>query len=671
MYQITLTDQNKTVQAAPGETLLEVLRRAGAQPDAPCGGHGRCGKCRVQIRRGAAGPAGADGADSLSSAAVAGDAKNVNGANASADASWEKVLSCQTTIDADLAVRAVRTEADVQVLTEGTAAGGGDRERVFRPAVRQVCVNVRPCPKGESISDWTRLEEALRAATDPLTGEPLLPGGPALTGEPLLSGGRELPVCLEAASSLGRILAETGGQVWVILSAGQVLAVSAEERPVCMAAFDIGTTTVAAYLLDARDGRELAVSSCLNPQAPYGADVINRANYVLEHGTAEITGCIREAVSSLIVDMTAQAGVTAEDVYAVSIAGNTCMHHLFLGISPDSLVHAPYNPAVSSAMLLRASDFGIRAARRALLWMLPNIAGFVGADTVACLISSEIADQAEWTLLIDIGTNGEMVLARGGELAACSTAAGPAFEGAGISCGMRGSEGAISAVRFDENGSWDYDVIGDVAPVGICGSGLLDAAACLLRSGRMDETGELEDGELVLADETVSGSGKPVPADVSVSGSGEPVPADESMRGSDRLMPAGGSGRKVSVTQKDIRSLQLAKAAIASGVHLLAGAQGIALGEISQVWLAGAFGSFLSPESACDIGLIPPVLRGRIRPIGNAAGEGAKCVLRDVRRFEEAKALAARTKFLELATLPEFQDRFVDELSFPEEESYA
>jgi len=653
MYQITLSDQNKTVQAAPGETLLEVLRRAGAQPDAPCGGHGRCGKCRVQIR------------------------KNAD------DASWEEVLSCQTTIDADLAVRAVRTEADVQVLTEGTAAGGGDRERVFRPAVRQVCVNVRPCPKGESISDWTRLEEALRAATDPLTGEPLLPGGPALTGEPLLpggpaltgepllSGGRELPVCLEAASSLGRILAETGGQVWVILSAGQVLAVSAEERPVCMAAFDIGTTTVAAYLLDARDGRELAVSSCLNPQAPYGADVINRANYVLEHGTAEITGCIREAVSSLIVDMTAQAGVTAEDVYAVSIAGNTCMHHLFLGISPDSLVHAPYNPAVSSAMLLRASDFGIRAARRALLWMLPNIAGFVGADTVACLISSEIADQAEWTLLIDIGTNGEMVLARGGELAACSTAAGPAFEGAGISCGMRGSEGAISAVRFDENGSWDYDVIGDVAPVGICGSGLLDAAACLLRSGRMDETGELEDGELVLADETVSGSGKPVPADVSVSGSGEPVPADESMRGSDRLMPAGGSGRKVSVTQKDIRSLQLAKAAIASGVHLLAGAQGIALGEISQVWLAGAFGSFLSPESACDIGLIPPVLRGRIRPIGNAAGEGAKCVLRDVRRFEEAKALAARTKFLELATLPEFQDRFVDELSFPEEESYA
>ena len=593
MSTITFINENKTVHAEKGENLLILMRRAGFEPDAPCGGNGKCGKCKVTLGDGST------------------------------------VLACQTKIEGDLTITDIHgTPQDAQILMDAsipegktatvteTEAGNEASEEApsTGPMLEERKVFVRPCPNGESISDWTRFAEGL---------------------------GKKVRVNPYVSSKVGRMARGNKGTVYAVLFGGEVMDVFPESRDLYAAAFDIGTTTVAGYLLRLiKAGEEetekktepvvVTTDSCMNPQAQYGADVINRANYALENGMEEITACIHAAIQRLIESMAKKAGISTEDIYLISVAGNTCMHHLFLGIDVDSLVHAPYNPSVSDPMILRTSDYELSIHPAGRLLMLPNIAGFVGADTVACLVATGLAEQDDWTLLIDIGTNGEMVLGRRHNMAACSTAAGPSFEGAGISCGMRGSAGAISKVVWAED-HWECGVIGDGKARGICGSGLLDLAAELLRSGQMDEYGELDESPIVLADEEHGENGKPV-----------------------------------TFEQKDVRQLQLAKAAIASGVHLLAKKQGIELDEIKTVWLAGAFGSFLSPVSACRIGLIPEELDGRISAVGNAAGEGAKLVLMDARMWRYARQLSSEAGFLELAAMPEFQDRFVDELMFPE-----
>ncbi len=586
MYKIFVKNENRYIFSRPDETILQALRREGMVMNAPCGGLGKCGKCKVLV----------EGKGQL--------------------------LACQEKAEDGMVIDTTGAGLDTdqaQILTESFVNKNTDK--AVYPLLRYVRIPVRPCPAGESVSDWTRFKE----------GASVCPGIQAdhLQPDPAISSliGPQLKGFLRSHKG-------ESGMLYAAIVSDRVLHVSAEPFPAYMAAFDIGTTTVAGYLINTETGQTAATVSCMNPQAQYGADVIARANYTLEHEAEPVSRCIREALNELLSQMARQARIISEDIYLISIAGNTCMHHLFLGISVDSLVHAPYNPAVSERMMLRAADYGIHANPRALLAMLPNIAGFVGADTVACLVSSKLAEQKEWTLLIDIGTNGEMVLGKEHRMAACSTAAGPAFEGAGISCGMRGAAGAISKALWEED-HWAFEVIGNEKIRGICGSGLLDITAQLLESGQMDETGDMDDIEsILLASPEQSATGKEI-----------------------RLL------------RKDIRQLQLAKAAIATGVRLLAKKMSVDLGEIRQVWLAGAFGSFLSPDSACTIGLIPPELRGRIRAIGNAAGEGARDVLLDGEMWDYAAMTAHTTEFLELASMPEFNDTFIDEIMFPEAES--
>ena len=257
--------------------------------------------------------------------------------------------------------------------------------------------------------------------------------------------------------------------------------------------------------------------------------------------------------------------------------------------------------------------------------ILPNIAGFVGADTVGCLLATRLDTLNDLTLMIDIGTNGEMVLGNKSRRIACSTAAGPAFEGAKIECGMRGAPGAIDHVKVS-NGTLSYHVIGDVAATGLCGSGLLDLIAGLLETEAISESGRMETGDIF------------------------PI-----------------AGTKVYLSQKDVREVQLAKAAIRAGIELMCQAMGVKVEEIRQVLLAGAFGNYLDPQSACAIGMIPPVLRDRICPIGNAAGEGARLAALSAEEYEYSKVLAAEAEFLELASMPAFNDCYVDCLCFEEE----
>ena len=377
-------------------------------------------------------------------------------------------------------------------------------------------------------------------------------------------------------------------------------------------AFDIGTTTIVAYLMDGHTGALLARESCMNPQSQFGADVISRIQQVLEEGGDAMSACVREAMAQLTARAAETAKISPEQITAAAIVGNTAMHHLLLNIDPSSLVIPPYMPNVSQALELGCAR------------ILPNIAGFVGGDTVGCMVATRFDALEELTLLIDIGTNGEMVLGNKHRRIACSTAAGPAFEGAKISCGMRGAEGAVDHVTL-ENGEVKYHVIGDTSPQGLCGSGLLDLVAVLLELEILDESGYLEGKEYRLCD-------------------------------------------NVTLTQKDIREVQLAKAAIRAGIELLAEQLGIQVEDIQTVYLAGAFGNYLNPGSACRIGMIPPVLRDRIRPIGNAAGEGSKLCALSREEFQYSQRLAENTEFLELASLPQFQDYYVDALEFCEEE---
>jgi len=475
MKQFTVIFQpdNITVQADSGTNLLQAQITAGLRPDAPCGGKGTCGKCKV----------------------------TVGGC---------EVLACQTVIDRDLTVFTEK-EAGEKILTTGLSAG--------------------TVPEGR------------------------------------------YPYVL---------------------------------------AFDIGTTTVVAYLMDGIGGTQIGTASCKNPQGQFGADVISRLEYVLQGGGTELQSCIREAMIHLMKTLCTQAGIAETEIGTVSIVGNTAMHHLLLGIDPKPLVTPPYMPAVFEAIEKEKAR------------ILPNIAGFVGGDTVGCMVATRFDQQEALSLMIDIGTNGEMVLGNKFRRIACSTAAGPAFEGAKISCGMRGAEGAVDHVWLEE-GQVKYHVIGEAAPEGLCGSGLLDLVAVLLDLEIIDESGRMEEKQYTLCE-------------------------------------------NVTLTQKDVREVQLAKAAIRAGIELLSEKLGKEVSEIQRVYLAGAFGNYLNPASACRIGMIPPVLLDKITPIGNAAGEGAKLCALNREEYLYSQRLAADTEFLELASLPNFQDCYVDALEFEEDD---
>ena len=497
--------------------------------------------------------------------------------------------------------------------SEKILTDGFNREVVFEPGLRMVQVELEKARPGEKRSDWQRLLDELAEMDSDVEPE-------------------RMEVDLKLAGELYGMRRDSDDW-YVIYSGRRILEMRKQAGRRCLAAFDIGTTTIAGYLLDSEDGRMLAVESRMNPQAQYGADVIMRANYALEHGTDVLSRCIREAVNEMLGVLAGDAGISREDIFQVCIVGNTCMHHLFLGISPASLVHAPYTPAVSERLVLNAGDYGLDVQRKAELIMLPDIAGYVGADTCGCLLALRQDQKDEISLMIDIGTNGEMVLGNRNRLVTCSTAAGPAFEGAKIECGMRGAAGAVDHVKY-ENGKWDYTTVGNQPAVGLCGSGLIDLVAGLLDAGMLDENGALSSGQ--------------------------------EKQGVFMLVPLeqAGNERGVYLTQKDIGEVQLAKAAIAAGIQMLMKRLGITEEEICSVYIAGAFGNYMDPVSAGKIGLLPAALVKKVKPVGNAAGEGAKIALVNEREMLEMDELVGKIDFVELAASGDFQDYFIDELGF-------
>jgi uncharacterized 2Fe-2S/4Fe-4S cluster protein (DUF4445 family) len=415
---------------------------------------------------------------------------------------------------------------------------------------------------------------------------------------------------------------------------------AAANRPIFGIAADIGTTTVVVKLIDMKTGQVAAIAADLNPQTQFGDDVISRIAYAqTDEKLAEINKLIVNRLNDLVADCCKLADVHNGDIYEICIVGNTTMNHIFLRLPIKQLGQAPYKAFSLTTKDSSPKDIGLQVNPCGNVHTVANIAGFVGADTTAVAIATGLDSADEMTLAIDIGTNGEVVLGTRNKLFAASCAAGPAFEGARITCGSRAAEGAIEAVVLT-NGDIDLDVIGGGRPVSICGSGLIDAVAVLLDLGIIDSTGRFTESAS-LKNRLIKINRQP--AFVLAYHDDAPV---------------------VFLTQKDIREVQLAKAAIRAGIRLLQNRLSITDADIKQIYLAGAFGNYIRPQSALRIGLLPNVPIDRIHSVGNAASSGAQLILVSSHWRKLAADLAHKIQYVEIAHDPHFESTFADSMLF-------
>jgi uncharacterized 2Fe-2S/4Fe-4S cluster protein (DUF4445 family) len=398
-------------------------------------------------------------------------------------------------------------------------------------------------------------------------------------------------------------------------------------------AVDLGTTNCAGFLMDLASGKRLATLGIENPQTGYGADLVSRINHAIrsEAGAAELSRGAITAIGELARDLCEAVDAETEDIVDVAVCGNTAMHHLLLGLPVRQLGRAPFVPAVLREMDIKARDLGLPVAAGASVYFLPNVGGYVGGDHVAALLATEAHWQHGTTVVMDIGTNTEISLIHDGAITTLSTPSGPAIEGAHISSGMRAAEGAIERVRV-ANGGFQIDVIGEAEAVGVCGSGALDAVAALRQLGVIDNRGMMLPGQPL-----VTGAGKHRQV---------------------LLAP------EVTITQGDVRAIQLAKAATRTGIDLLLEKAGIQATEVEQFVIAGAFGSYINIESAVRIGLLPDVPLDRFTQVGNAAGVGVRMVLTSTEQRARAREIAARCDYVELGFMDTFRKTFIGRIGF-------
>lgn len=613
MAKVIFMPQGKEVEADGHLSILQLAQEIGLPLQSTCGGKKRCGKCKVVLKQ----------------------------TNASlpplSDLEQEKLgdlvkkgyrLACDTVLSSDALVL-IPEESLMRrqvILTSHTAYSYQTR---LRPKMEQVYVEV-PQPAIHDVkADRERLLSALRETF----------GLKQLTMD---SGAlRELPGLLRSGEK---------GIAVVIRGEREIIALKKQvEERLSGIAFDVGTTTVVGYLMDLQTGENISVTSAMNPQIPHGDDVISRISFCQQN-----PGCLEklrsdmvQCLNDLIKKASLEAGIDQEQIVEMTVVGNTPMHHLFLGVNPKYLSMAPYPPVLTEAQDIKARDLGIEIGASAYVHLLPLKAGFVGSDAIACILATGIHRKKAATLLIDLGTNGEIVLGNKERLVCCSTAAGPAFEGGHIKWGMRAAAGAIERVKIDPT---TFDVtlktIDGELPVGLCGSGLISGAAEMIRTGVVLGKGNFneeiqsprlrkgEDGwELVLA-----------------------------------WAPETGIGQDIVITQKDVSELQMAKSAIFAGATILMEIFG---GEpIQKVLLAGAGGNYVDPLDACTIDLFPGCATEQVIGVGNAAGHGSCIALLDRYKRKEAERIAKKAQYIELAATERFQELFVSSMFFTAAQDY-
>ena len=605
--KVTFQPEGRSVSVMAGTLLLEAAGRAGIVLDTPCGGQGTCGKCRVEITKNPPEPSEAD-------------KKHL-----SADELYRGIrLACQVHVvrDTTVVVPDATRFFEQKILTDGAG-----REVPLEPTVSKYHVTMPEPSLDDQRSDADRLQAEI--ARQDL--------------EPDLQMLRSLPSTIRASQF----------DVTAVTAEGRIIALEAADTTAKNfgIAFDIGTTTVVGFLLDLARGREVAVGARTNPQIKFGDDVVSRIQYATQQndGLKELQGVILACLNEIVEECCQQSGISCDHLYEATVVGNTTMNHLFLGIPPEFVAQAPYVAVLRRPVNVLARDIGLRIHPDGIVHTLPNIAGFVGADTVGVILSSGMHRAKDNLLAIDIGTNGELVIGNRERLVSCSTAAGPAFEGARIRYGMRAADGAIDKIVINED--VEFNVIGNVPPRGLCGTALIDVVAELIRVGCVDATGRL----LPPGD---------MPATVPDTLKRRVLKGDGGFEFVIAAKDETQLDGPLTLTQRDVRELQLAKGAIAAGVSILMKEFGLEAKDLDRILLAGAFGTFIRRSMAKRIGLLPDVPTDRIRYIGNAAGAGARMALISKRCKEEANRISEKTEYLELAGRPDFQMEFTSGMLF-------
>ena len=596
--EVTYLPFDRSTRVPPGTTVFSAAHWIGLPIDSTCGGRGTCGKCKVRIVGAATEITDADHRELRQDEIADG---------------WR--LSCQARVHEDMTC-----EVPQLLRVPKAATMGLGRLVILDPNVRKVYLELEPPTLDDQRSDVARLHDALEAEGIDMTAEiPVL---------------RSLPSVLRGADF--KVTAVLAGEHLVAVEPG-------DTTGECYGiAFDVGTTTLVGTLMNLRTGMAAAVSSTLNGQAPYGADVISRISHAMNGGdaVAELRAAVVRTMNEIIAKLYADAGVSAERTYEAVVVGNVTMLHLLLGVDPAPIAVMPFAPAFMEPLGVPSAEVGLNIHPHGYIQTLPALGAYVGSDIVAGVLATNIARDEKLRVFVDVGTNGEIVIGNAQRTLATAAPAGPAFEGSQIKCGMRATDGAIEGVQLGD--TVELQVIGgDVKPVGICGSGLVDVVAQMLLTGFIDHSGRMKSkGDVPhhpLADRLIE------------------------VEGVRAFLLADG----VYLTQRDVRELQFAKGSIATGIKVLMDILGITTSEVDEIFLGGSFGSYLNPESAKIIGLVPPVDVDRIIAVGNSAGEGAKIALLSYRERQVAFELPSRLEYVELSGRTDFNDTFVEVLAFP------
>ena len=628
--KIVFTPSGKRGTFAHGTSVLDAARSLGVDVDSVCGGRAMCGRCQVNVAEG-----------EFAKHAITSKGEHLSAVGevetrfAERRRSFKagRRLSCQATIQGDLVID---VPAESQMHRQVVRKSAEHRDITLDTGVHLYFVEVREADMYEPTGDVQRLLQALESQwdlPDLKCDSPVLPG----LQTALRKGKWQVTVAVYKKSWVTAVWPGFKQDAYGI-------------------AMDIGSTTIAANLINLTNGDVVATDGIMNPQIRFGEDLMSRVSYVMMNaeGAADLTSTVREGVNKLIAGLAKQGGIDVDDIVEVTVAGNPIMHHLFLGLSPVELGTAPFALVTDAALNLTAAELGLEINRGATVYVLPCIAGHVGADAAAMILAEEPHLLDEISLIVDVGTNAEIVLGNRDGLLACSSPTGPAFEGAQISCGQRAAPGAIERVRIDpETLVARFSVIGsDVwsdepgfaeaieacGVTGICGSGIIEAVAEMYLTGVITEDGVVDGAMSEHSDRVIKND-----------------------RTWSYLLHDG--VQKIVVTQNDVRQIQLAKGALYAGVKLLMDKAGIE--SVDRIRLAGAFGSHIDTKYAMVLGLIPDCDLENVESAGNAAGTGARIALLNVAARREIESVVRKIKKIETAVEPKFQEYFVDAMALP------
>lgn len=574
-----------------GELLIDLLARNGLHSEKDCGGLGVCGKCKVKCLQGAQSPPQAEELAHLSEAELAGDIR----------------LACSCRVHGEVAVSIPRRYDVMRIQEQGSTI-----RCALDPAIEKHYLELAPA-ENES------LYQALCRQT-----------------------GRSPEDALAVAQALGRY----GPAITAVFLQGRLAGIEKGNTSGVMygVAVDIGTTTVAAELIDLTTGGAVGTASMINPQFTLGSDVLSRIHFAQQQTRHidRLAELIRDGLDALITRLFKTAGLDRNYCYKISIAGNTVMLHLLLGVDPQPLGRYPYRPVFLEPLRMKAAQLNLRASPFAVVQCLPGLSGFIGADITAGLIALDLVSSSRNTIFLDMGTNGEIVVCFDGRMMVTSTAAGPALEGMNISCGMKASAGAIESAVF-QDGRVNWQTIGHRPPLGVCGSGLLDLVAALLKAGVIQKS-----GRIVAPDQA----------------EGFSIQTNGDSRRFQLLAPSSEGKGEIFLTQQDVRQVQLAKGALAVGIKLLLEQAQLPFCDVQTVYLAGGFGFYLNADTLITLGLLPEQWRDRIVYVGNTSLAGARLAMLNGELLEKQKDKLKQIEYCDLNDCTHFNKAFSKAMSF-------